>query len=122
MKITDLKCAIIGNHPVIRIVTDQGIDGWGEVESSKPYLKPHVLFYKQYLLGQDPTDVERCMMRIRRMGAFKPWGSAVAPTFWHGLSLEVLSMPVKDLAWLRQVNFSAKLTLGTTWQDHLYYC
>ena len=78
MKITDLKCAVIGDHPVVRIVTDQGIDGWGEAESSKPYLKPHVLFYKQYLLGQDPTDVERCMMRIRRMGAFKPWGAAVS--------------------------------------------
>jgi L-alanine-DL-glutamate epimerase-like enolase superfamily enzyme len=78
MKITDLKCAVIGNHPVIRIVTDEGVDGWGEVESSKPYLKPHVLFYKQYLVGQDPTDVERCMMRIRRMGSFKPWGAAVS--------------------------------------------
>jgi L-alanine-DL-glutamate epimerase-like enolase superfamily enzyme len=78
MKITDLKCAVIGGHPIVRIVTDQGIDGWGEVEFSKPYLKPHVLFYKHYLIGQDPTDVERCMMRIRRMGAFKPWGAAVS--------------------------------------------
>ena len=78
MKITDLKCAIIGDHPVVRIVTDQGIDGWGQAESSKPYLKPHVLFYKRYLVGEDPTDVERCMLRIRRMGAFKPWGAAVS--------------------------------------------
>ena len=39
MKITDLKCAVIGNNPVVRIVTDDGIDGFGEVESFKQYLK-----------------------------------------------------------------------------------
>jgi L-alanine-DL-glutamate epimerase-like enolase superfamily enzyme len=37
-----------------------------------------VLFYKNYLLGEDPTDVNRIMLKIRRMGAFKPWGSAVS--------------------------------------------
>ena len=47
MKITDLKCAIMGGHPIIRITTDEGIDGIGQVENSKPYLKPHVLFYKK---------------------------------------------------------------------------
>ncbi len=78
MKITNLKCAIIGNNPVIRITTDEGIDGYGEAEFSKDYLKPHVLFYREYLLGMDPTDVERAMARIRRLGAFKPWGSAVS--------------------------------------------
>ena len=29
MKIIDLKCAIIGQNPVVRIVTDEGIDGIG---------------------------------------------------------------------------------------------
>ncbi len=37
-----------------------------------------VLFYKDYLLGEDPTDVERVLLKIRRLGAFKPWGSAVS--------------------------------------------
>ena len=27
VKITDLKCAIIGSNPVVRITTDEGIDG-----------------------------------------------------------------------------------------------
>jgi len=62
----------------VRIVTDQGISGYGQAESAKPYLKPMVLFYKEYLLGEDPTDVNRVMLKIRRMGAFKPWGSAVS--------------------------------------------
>ena len=63
---------------MVRIVTDEGISGYGEVESSKHYLKPHVLFYKQFILGEDPTNVERVMLKIRRLGSFKPWGSAVS--------------------------------------------
>lgn len=78
MKITDLKCAIIGQNPVVRITTDEGIDGIGAAESSKPYLKPMIMFYKEMILGKDPTDVERVMIGIRRLGAFKPWGSAVS--------------------------------------------
>lgn len=78
MKITSLRCAVLGGSPVVRIVTDEGIDGYGQIESAKPYLKPVVLHYERYLLGQDPTDVERVMLRIRRLGSFKPWGSAVS--------------------------------------------
>ena len=74
IKITDLRCAIIGNSPVVRITTDAGITGYGQAETAKPYLKPFVLFYKDYLIGEDPTNVERVMMKIRRMGSFKPWG------------------------------------------------
>lgn len=78
MKITDLKCAVIGSNPVVRITTDEGIAGLGEVESFKPYLKPHILFYRELVLGEDPTDVERVMRKIRRLASFKPWGSAVS--------------------------------------------
>jgi L-alanine-DL-glutamate epimerase-like enolase superfamily enzyme len=78
IKITDLRCAIIGRNPTVRIVTDQGISGYGQAESTKPYLKPMVLFYKDYLLGEDPTDVQNVLLKIRRMGASKPWGSAVS--------------------------------------------
>jgi L-alanine-DL-glutamate epimerase-like enolase superfamily enzyme len=78
MKITDLKCAILGQYPVVRITTDEGISGLGQAESYKPYLKPHVLFYRDLILGADPTNVESVMLRIRRMGSFKPWGSAVS--------------------------------------------
>jgi L-alanine-DL-glutamate epimerase-like enolase superfamily enzyme len=78
IRITDLRCAVIGRNPVVRIVTDQGISGYGQAESTKPYLKPMVLFYKDLILGEDPTAVERVMLKIRRLGAFKPWGSAVS--------------------------------------------
>jgi len=78
MKITDLKCTVLGQNPVVRITTDEGIYGLGEVENSKPYLKPQILFFKQFLVGDDPTNVERVMLRIRRYGSFKPWGAAVS--------------------------------------------
>ncbi len=78
MRITDLKCTVLGQNPVVRITTDEGITGYGEVESPKHYLKPHVLFYKPYIVGEDPTNVERVMLKIRRLGSFKPWGSAVS--------------------------------------------
>ncbi len=78
MKITDLKVTVLGDHPIVRLVTDEGIDGYGQVEWFKPYLKPQILFYRDLVLGLDPTNVERVMINVRRMGAFKPWGSAVS--------------------------------------------
>ena len=83
MKITDLKCTVLGANPVIRITTDEGISGLGEVEASKHYLKPHIMFYKDFIVGEDPTDVERVMMRIRKGGSFKPWGSSVSAIEWR---------------------------------------
>jgi L-alanine-DL-glutamate epimerase-like enolase superfamily enzyme len=78
MKIIDLKCAIIGKSPVVRIVTDEGISGYGQAETWKPYLKPHVLAFRDALIGEDPTDVERVMLKIRQRGGFKPWGAAIS--------------------------------------------
>src|SRR5690606_20735730 len=88
MKITDLKCAVIGKNPIVRIVTDEGLSGYGEVEQYKPYLKPVILQFRDALIGHDPTDVERVMLRIRQRGAFKPHGSAVS----------VIEMALWDLA------------------------
>ena len=81
MKITDLKCMVISDLRalLVRVDTDEGISGLAQVEMSKhAYLTPHVLFYKPYIMGQDPTNVERVMLRIRHFGAFKPWGSGVS--------------------------------------------
>jgi L-alanine-DL-glutamate epimerase-like enolase superfamily enzyme len=78
MRIVDLKCAIIGRSPVVRVVTDEGISGFGQAETWKPYLKPHVLALKEALVGEDPTLVERTMRKIRQRGGFKPWGAAVS--------------------------------------------
>lgn len=76
--ITDVRCAIIKDQPVVRITTNVGISGYGMAESYKPYLKPMVAFYKDYIIGLDPTDVTYVYNKIKRMGSFKPWGAAVS--------------------------------------------
>ena len=78
MKIIDLKCAEMGENLVLRVVTDKGIDGYGQTEINCKYLKPLVPYYKNMILGSDPTDVERTMLRIRNRGGFKPWGKLVS--------------------------------------------
>jgi len=78
MKITNLKCAIIGNNIVLRVMTDKGIDGYAEVESHKSYLLPLVPYYRDLIIGCDPTDVASVMWRIKRGGGFKPWGKLVS--------------------------------------------
>ncbi len=35
MKIIDLKCTVIGDNPMVRITTDEGIDGYGQAEASR---------------------------------------------------------------------------------------
>lgn len=78
VKITDMKCAVIGRQPIVRIVTDGGLSGYGAVETFKAYLKPFVLSLREALVGEDASSVERVMQKIRPRGAFKPWGSAVS--------------------------------------------
>jgi L-alanine-DL-glutamate epimerase-like enolase superfamily enzyme len=80
MKITDLRCAVIGKHPIVRITTDEGLHGLGEVEFTKGYIKPMVLHLRVALIGEDPADVERVMLKIRQRGSFKPYGAAVNRT------------------------------------------
>ena len=62
----------------MRIATDAGLSGFGQIEWFKPWIKPHVLLLKDHIIGEDPRDVERVMLKIRNMGGFKPWGSAVS--------------------------------------------
>ena len=108
MKIVDVKCAVIGKNPIVRIVTDQGISGFGEVEQYKPYLKPFVLHYRDALIGEDPTNVERVMLKIRQRGAFKPWGAAVS----------VIEMALWDLAG-KAAGLPVYKLLGGKIRDHV---
>ena len=99
MKITGLKCAVVGRNPVVRITTDEGVSGVGQAEYTKSYIKPQVSLYRDFILGEDPTDVERVMLKIRRLGSFKPWGSAVSAiemALWD-LSGKAAGLPVYKL-------------------------
>lgn len=82
MRVTAVRCALIGSNPVVRIATDEGVDGYGEIENAKPYLQAVVGIYEPHLLA-DPREVERTMLRIRRMAGSKPWGSVPARSRWR---------------------------------------
>lgn len=99
MKITAIRCALLGDSPVIRVATDEGVDGYSQIESSKPYMATVVPMYEPFLLGEDPTDIERCMLKIRRFAAFKPWGSVVSAleVALHDLTGKAYGIPVHKL-------------------------
>jgi L-alanine-DL-glutamate epimerase-like enolase superfamily enzyme len=126
MKIVDLKCAVIGKNPIVRVVTDEGISGYGEVEHFKPYLKPYILQLREAMIGQDPTDVERCLLKIRQRGAFKPYGAAVSViehALWDvagkaaGLPVyKLLGGKVRDQ--VRAYNGSLRVPMAGTTPEH----
>lgn len=99
MKIVDIRCALIGRSPILRVVSDEGIDGFAEIEYSKPYVTSTIDIYRSLLIGCDPTEIERCMLRIRRLGGSKPWGamvSAIEIALWD-LAGRALGVPIHRL-------------------------
>jgi L-alanine-DL-glutamate epimerase-like enolase superfamily enzyme len=99
MKITALKCALLGSSPVLRVTTDEGVDGFGQIESYKPYAREFVPHFEQFVLGADPTEVESVMLRIRRRGGGKPWGavvSAIEMALWD-IAGKAAGLPVHKL-------------------------
>src|SRR5579863_1302467 len=126
MRITALKCAVIGKNPIVRVVTDDGTSGYAAVESFKPYLRSHVLYYEQFIIGEDPTDVERVMLKLRHRGAFKPYGAAVSiieMALWD-LAGKAAGVPVYKLLGgkvrdkVRAYNGSLRVPMGGTTPEH----
>ena len=70
LKITDMRYAVVmnggGRCPVIRIDTNQGIYGLGEVRDGGSYR--YAMFLKSRLLGLNPCSVELAFRRIKQFG------------------------------------------------------
>ena len=76
LRITDLRVARLRGAPfhstLIRIDTDQGISGYGEVrDGGSP---TYALMLKSRLLGQNPCDVDRLFRRVKQCGPPRPPG------------------------------------------------
>lgn len=71
LKITDLRVAVIGRAPmtcpIIRIDTNQGIYGLGEVRDGAS--KNYALMLKSRVLGQNPCNVDKLFRRIKQFGS-----------------------------------------------------
>jgi len=100
MRIVDVKAAVVeGNFdwPLIRIDTDEGVSGYGEVRDAGS--KRLALDLKPILLGQDPTNVEVVFRRIRGFGGPGRQGggvSAVEMALWD-ITGKALGAPVYKL-------------------------
>ena len=66
LEITDMRVAEVGNVPIIRIYTNQGIVGHGDVRDGAD--ARYALFLKSRILGQNPCNVEMLFKRIKQFG------------------------------------------------------
>ena len=70
LKITDLRVAVVARAPMtcplIRIDTNQGIYGLGEVRDGAS--KTYALMLKSRLLGENPCNVDRVFRKIKQFG------------------------------------------------------
>ncbi len=80
LRITDLRIAVVGRAPMrcplIRIDTNQGICGYGEVRDGAS--ERYALILKSRLLGQNPCNVERIFKRIKQFGHHARQGGGVS--------------------------------------------
>lgn len=80
LQITDMRIAEVHRIPfrvpIIRIDTNQGISGYGEVRDDGD--KRYALFLKSRILGQNPCDVERLFRIIRQFGHHGRQGGGVS--------------------------------------------
>lgn len=83
----------------MRVTTDAGIDGYGQIWSNQPFPVWIIDYFKQFILGEDPTNIESVMLKIRRRGGVKPWGtgvSAIEIALWD-LAGKAIGVPVHAL-------------------------
>src|SRR6476469_3416222 len=79
LKITDMRVATLVRapmrDPIIRIDTNQGIYGLGEVRDGAS--KTYALFLKSRLLGENPCNVDKIFRKIKQFGFHGRQGGGV---------------------------------------------
>ncbi|MBL0743976.1 mandelate racemase/muconate lactonizing enzyme family protein [Chryseolinea lacunae] len=79
LKITDMRFAVVMNGharcPIIRIDTNQGISGLGEVRDGASWR--YAMFLKSRIMGMNPCSVEQIFKRIKQFGFHGRQGGGV---------------------------------------------
>jgi L-alanine-DL-glutamate epimerase-like enolase superfamily enzyme len=79
LKITDVRVAVVGKAPMmaplIRIDTNQGIYGLGEVRDGAS--KTYALMLKNRLIGENPCNVDKIFRKIKQFGGHARQGGGV---------------------------------------------
>jgi L-alanine-DL-glutamate epimerase-like enolase superfamily enzyme len=101
LKITDLRVLTIGRAPmtcpIIRMDTNQGIYGLGEVRDGAS--KNYALMLKSRLLGQNPCNIDMLFRRVKQFGGHSRQGggvSAVEMALWD-LAGKAYNVPVYQM-------------------------
>ena len=79
LRITDVRTATVGwggwRFPIIRIDTNQGLVGYGEVRDGAS--KTYALMLKSRLLGENPCNVDKVFRKIKQFGHHARQGGGV---------------------------------------------
>lgn len=101
LKITDLRVAVVGKAPMtcplIRIDTNQGVYGLGEVRDGAS--KTYALILKSRLLGENPCNVDKIFRKIKQFGFHGRQGGGVCGVemaLWD-LAGKVYGVPVYQM-------------------------
>jgi L-alanine-DL-glutamate epimerase-like enolase superfamily enzyme len=101
LKITDLRVAVIGRAPmtcpIIRIDTNQGVYGLGEVRDGAS--KNYALMLKSRLLGENPCNVDKLFRKVKQFGSHSRQAGgvcAVEMALWD-LAGKVYNVPVYQM-------------------------
>ncbi|MFC2124624.1 mandelate racemase/muconate lactonizing enzyme family protein [Bacteroidota bacterium] len=101
LKITDMRIAeiseVVFRTPIVRIYTNQGIVGHGDVRDGAA--KEYALFLKSRLLGENPCNVERLFKKVKQFGHHARQGggvSGVEMALWD-LAGKAYGVPVYQL-------------------------
>jgi L-alanine-DL-glutamate epimerase-like enolase superfamily enzyme len=94
LKITDLRVAVVANAPMtcplIRLDTNQGLVGYGEVRDGAS--ETYALFLKSRLLGENPCSVDRIFRKIKQFGGHARQAGGVC-------GVEMACMDLAGKAW-----------------------
>jgi L-alanine-DL-glutamate epimerase-like enolase superfamily enzyme len=66
LKITDMRIADLEINPILKLYTNQGITGLGDVRDGAS--KRYALMLKSRILGMNPCNVEKIFRRIKQFG------------------------------------------------------
>ena len=114
LKITDVRTATVGWHgwrfPLIRIDTNQGLSGYGEVRDGAS--KTFALMLKSRLLGENPCSVDKVFRKIKQFGHHARQGGGVC----------AIEMALMDLAG-KAYDVPAYILAGGKFRDAIrMYC
>ena len=75
LRITDMRIAMLERRPRVKIYTNQGLVGYGEVRDGGS--KTYALMLKSRILGENPCQIDKIFRRIKQFGHHARQGGGV---------------------------------------------